>query len=297
MKYNNLFSKKSLVLLLFVVFVVLLTIGLTACTKKIPTTTKTITTTNTSKCSTDDDCAIILAKTLKNCTTPYCAAGTCKTRTAENCCGNKVPEPIENNLTGSKCSCPADYGSCNATIKYEGSTGKLVEAKYINRVCKNDQCLVVYDDASQRNAEFFNIWAGIGFTVNVYVRYPNLFYRTDSMMQVEMKLTDYDDTRVRPPIVINEIRLMEGSTILFRSNPENGLFRVGDSIQNTMIMDFYDFVYPEEQKTVLLSVDYEYTPLTKTSSGGYKAGDVERKTYTVTLRDKITFLDKSRITE
>jgi hypothetical protein len=68
-------------------------------------------------------------------------------------------------------------------------------------------------------------------------------------------------------------------------------------------VSYYDFIYPEEAKSLTLSIDYEYIPLSKktvTVNGKSVVTTiempVERKTYTVTLTDKITFLDKDLIT-
>ena len=290
-------NKNYISTIVIAVLLIVLLVGLTACGKPAPTSKNT--SSSVSQCKTDNDCLTLLNKTLKKCMSAYCGAGRCKTQISQNCCGNNISEEIENGLPGNKCTCPQDYGTCNSTVKYGDSTAKLVAAKYIQKSCLDNQCQTIYDDLSQRNIEFFTAWPSSGFSMNIYINYPNLFYKDNSTMEIELKLTDYDPEKISGPIVINEIRLMESSKILSKINPGIALIDIGQSAKNDITMTGYDFVYPEEYKTVVLNFDYEYVPLQKTTVNGvakYKELPIERKSYTVALKDKITFLDKSLIT-
>jgi len=297
---NVMSNKNTFTTILIALLLIVLVVGLTACgkSKVVPK----VTSNNVSQCKTDDNCVALLGKTLKTCMTAYCTSGTCKTRVTPNCCGNNITEEIENGLSGNKCTCPKDYGVCNATIKYTDSTGRPAIAKYILRKCVENECKVVYDDTMQRDSEFFYIWLGAGFTVNTYITYSNPFYGDNNLLQITMKLKDYEETKLQPPIIITEIRLMEGTKILAKVNPPMSLSYIEQVSNATINVKYYDFIYPEEPKSLLLSIDYEYVPLqakTTTTNGKitttYIELPVERKTQVITLADKITFLDKSLV--
>ncbi|MGV8086080.1 MAG: hypothetical protein ACP5N1_00480 [Candidatus Woesearchaeota archaeon] len=288
-------NKNNILTILIVAVLIISIIGLSACSKP---TTPIKNSSNSTQCRTDSQCITLMNKTLKTCTTAYCTSGTCKTRIVPNCCGNNITEEIENGLQGNKCTCPKDYGVCNVTIKYEDASSRMVNAKYIINECVNDECLIEYDKQIQRDLEFFTIWTGSGFVINAYINYPNLFYKDTSQMDIELKLTDYDTEKISGPVVINEIRLMESSKILSKINPSIALSSIGQTVKRNITMTDYDFVYPEEYKTVLLNLDYEYIPLQKKVVDGetvYVELPIERKSYTISLRDRITFLDKSII--
>jgi hypothetical protein len=293
-------NKNKTFAIIVAILLIVLIVGLTGCSKP-KTTTKTG---NTSQCKTDDTCITLLSKTLKQCMTAYCTSGICKTRIMQNCCGNNISEEIEDGVPGNKCTCPKDYGICNSTVKYTDAVNKLVTAKYIVRKCVENDCRIVYDESLQRDSEFFNIWNGAGFTINTYVTYSNPFYEDNTLLDVTMKLKDYELEKLQPPIVINEIRLMEGTKILSRINPSLTLDTIDQTTNATINVKYYDFIYPEEPKSLILSIDYEYVPLgkkTETINGKSVVSivtlPVERKTQTITLTDKITFLDKSLITQ
>jgi len=289
----------SIALILLVAAVMIFSISLLFKTKSTITTMKNISATANSsmyKCNTNADCVNAMNKTLKTCMSAVCYYKECKAIPTPNCCGNNITESIENGLPGSKCSCPKDYGVCNSTVKFLDSTNKLTTAKYIIRRCIDNQCQIIYDDSMQRDSEFFNIWYGTGFRINIYVRYSNPFYGDNNILQVEMKLNDYDDQFTQPPIIINEVRLMEGTKILAKINPSTALSSIGQTVTNDIAVNYYDFIYPEEPKSLTFSIDYEYTPLIK-KNGVLVQQPVERKTYTVPLTDRVTFLDKSLIPE
>ncbi|MGV8171465.1 MAG: hypothetical protein ACP5OA_02105 [Candidatus Woesearchaeota archaeon] len=298
-----------LTIAIILIISVLLISGITLLTKakpapKIVNTTNTSTNTGGFKCNSDTDCVNMLNKTLKTCTGTICVSRVCRIVPTANCCGNNITEEIENGLPGNKCSCPKDYGICNATIKYMDATNRLTTAKYILRKCVDNECKIVYDDSLQRDAEFFNIWNGQGFRINIYVRYSNPFYGDNNIMQIETKLSDYDPVLIKPPIIINEIRLMEGTKIFAKINPGTVLSYIDQTVTKDITVGYYDFIYPEEAKSLTINIDYEYVPLSrKTERSGEETittfieMPVERKTYTIALTERITFLDKSLILE
>ncbi len=261
---------------------------------------------NPNACQVNTDCIRILGAKLKTCTTPVCGSGACRAEPTPNCCGNNKTDEIEDGKPGSKCSCPADYGACEAAVKYKDANNRLVTAKYITRQCIENECVVEYLDSMQRDTEFFNVWTGIGFKNNIYVRYSNPFYGSNNMLEVEMRLVDYDDKLINlsKSLKINEIRLMEGTKILARITPESRFYTIGDTSLDIITVIFYDFIYPEEPKSLSLDIEYEYVPLvrkTEIVEGKavlvYVDGSIERKTYTVRLTEQITFLNKDIVEE
>lgn len=303
--------------------VLLFCILIIGCSKQETTQSNSTLTTKTTKivkaqCEDDANCTVLLIKSLTKCQAAYCDAGTCKKKTLANCCGNGVNDTLEDGLPGNKCNCPADYGNCTGNLQYESATGRMTSAKYIQYACVSSLisipkttlginntnktvyivpqvCDGVYDDAAQRSSQYFNAFTGPGFTINFYANYDNPFYKNTSTIQIEMKLNEFDDTKIKAPISFTEIRFMEGKNVLYRiPTPKIFLKTIGQSEYAVITLKNYDFIYPEEAKSVSFSIDYEYTPL-KMVDGSLVAQDKQRNIYQTMLSERITFLDKTLI--
>ena len=250
------------------------------------------------QCKKDADCMRVFGSTLGVCQYAFCEKEICRKRPVQDCCGNGVQEEIENNITGSKCTCPEDYGKCEGNLVYMDSRGREQTSSYIFWACNaNAQCEMQYEDTLQKTAEYFTTFAGSGFSFNFYVSYPNPFYHNSSEFRVEYKLTDLDTKVVDPSIKFTEIRLMEGTNILYRAGLNLKFSKVGQTNITMIPMSSYDIIYPEEKKSVILSLDYEYIPLKKTVDADknemYTPMDPERKKYQTTIRDPVIFLEKA----
>jgi hypothetical protein len=252
------------------------------------------------ECQKNDDCTAVFASrgmTATKCQIPTCISNMCAMDTKAQCCGNGLLESTEDGRPGNKCTCPADHGICEPAVSFETARGTFYEAKYFRRTCNSENsCVTENVNELQRNNEFFNSFTGTGFTLNIYVKYKTPFDKGNSQFDVEFKLSQLDPTQVQPPISINEIRIMDGTNVLVRASPVMTFNNVLDTADYNLVINDYSIVYPEEIKTVTLSIDYEYTPLVqKNDENGtlyYDPGIVQRQKYDTSIQE-IPFLDKT----
>jgi hypothetical protein len=276
---------------------------LTACDAVVCTNNICGTTSKADCCLINDECVSILTGNdivIGKCSAPTCSNNMCILRPKVNCCGNNISEPVEDGKKGSKCACPEDWGMCDPRISFQYADGNLGESRYLKRSCNtNNECVVSYVAELQKSNEIFNTMYGAGFSFNIYITYRTPFDKNNSRFDVEVKLIDMDvATMVSPPIIVTELRIMEGSNILTRLTKDLEFKDVDDKSVETLVLNDFSIIYPEELKDVALSIDYEYTPLEQryTSDGMsvvyVPANKPTRSTYFVSI-NQIPFLDKT----
>lgn len=254
---------------------------------------KTTSSSTVKLCKTNTDCV-----TTQTCKTSTCEAGKCVTKTKENCCGNAK---CEADLGETKCGCKVDCGSCNGTILLSASPKTY--SKYLTMRCdKTNICGASYNYAEIKNKEFLNQFTGgNNFKFNIYTYYDIPFDIDKSTFIVDFKMTDIDSTLIKPPLVITEVRIMDGNNIVGRNSDRLSFDKVGVS-RKINITPNYDLSLAEETKSSLsVNVDYEYTPYTKVTNPETKkvenipASNPERVTYKFTISDKIVMVSPKLI--
>lgn len=239
-------------------------------------------------CKSNTDCT-----TTQICKTSTCESGKCVIKTKDNCCGNAK---CEVDLGETKCGCKTDCGTCNGTILLTASPKTY--SKYISMQCdKTNACIASSNPLDVKNKEFLNQFSsGNNFKFNIYTYYDIPFDIDKSLFVLEFKMTDVDQTLIKTPLAITEVRIMEGNTIIGRNSDKIYFSKVSDSKKITIIPT-YDMVLPEESKSGLsVNIDYEYTPYVKVTNPTTKivesipATTPERLTYKFTITDKIVMI-------
>jgi hypothetical protein len=249
-------------------------------------------------CLISDECASILRSngtTLGKCDIPACLNNVCILQPKANCCGNNISESTEDTKRGTKCSCPDDWGICDPVITFQYADGSIGESRYLKRSCNaNYDCVVSYVAELQKSNEIFHTMLGPGFSFNIYITYRTPFDKDNSKFDIEIKLIDLDTrTQVSVPVTITELRIMDGSNILARLAKDLEFEDVDDKSIQTLVLNDYSIIYPEELKNIELSIDYEYTPLVTYDSIEYvPASKPVRSTYSISV-SQIPFLDKT----
>ncbi len=279
-------QKRSMLILISILIAILsLSLLLSGCGAKSTTAAA-----KSSPCKVNSDC-----KTTQACKTPYCSQGFCALKIKDNCCGNGI---CEDTFGENKCLCAADCGSCNGSITI--TTGKTtVTSQYLTKGCdKNKECTAIFDSNKAIAKENLNQFKGTNFGFNLYLGYANPFDLVGNDFSLELKLTDIDPLKIKPPIKINEVRILDGTSIMGRTQTSLEFNKVGDSSKIIMHPN-YNLDQQEETKSSLqVNIDYEYIPLTAktdptTKATIYVEGQPERLTYKYTLSDKVTFVDLS----
>ena len=233
-------------------------------------------------CKVNADCPATNA-----CLQSYCSQGACKTSVKADCCGNSKCDAAEN-----ACVCPADCGTCAGTYQLPDARGKLVNATYLEKRCVKSACVYSYSSDVQKEKDFFNQFAGPGFTFNIYVGYLSPFDLSRSTFNITFSLKDYEVDKVKLPVKINEIRIMEGAQLIAQQAPGDLRFSSVGATQAIGVPVRYDATLPEETKSLQVQIDYEYVPLARNSkTGGLDPSPVDRKTYSFPISDKIVVMD------
>ncbi|MBL7054692.1 hypothetical protein ISS05_02955 [Candidatus Woesearchaeota archaeon] len=239
------------------------------------------------ECQADSDC------TSKTCNNVKCVEKKCRYDIIRNCCGNGMEEATENTKPGNKCTCPADYGTCEGKGKMT-INGREYDATYLKYFCNTgNKCVYGVDEADvietnvvdERDIGFFKL--------ETQTTFNKPFNVLEDKFKFQIKLKDTGEDLV-PPVKITNIQLKEGEVLFGEKILDEKLSKVGDSI-NKDIPVIYRPALIEEERTLSYKLDYEYTRKVKTDrnddgSWNYKE-ELVRDSYEKRFSSKVFFVN------
>lgn len=236
------------------------------------------------RCSVDEDCP--LAGT---CAVAQCVDSYCQVNKEIDCCGNGI---CEDKAGEDVCSCKIDCpGACEGPVEFTLPGGAKQKSKYFNYGCGGgdegeSRCIIRYDLSEIDPREEYHEIKKDNILVGVTIGYIQPFVIKQQKMSIELQLKDFTSEKVKMPLTINEIRVMESTLLLGRKrNINKDLDDISDIYSTTIPLD-YSMGLPEEQKTVSIEVDYQYKSIqTDRTTKLFISKD------TKTLKHRIYFLD------
>jgi hypothetical protein len=241
------------------------------------------------KCDIDSDCPAPTG----SCQTSGCESGFCASSILDDCCGNRRCESGEN-----PCSCPTDCKpACNGSIMVKNTAGKSIPSLYLKKLCNEQktECLVGIDPNKQRELSQFNTHAAPGFGLDITTRYQQPFDKTLSRFVLDFELKSIDLTKVGTPVIVKQVRVMEGTNIVASKDIRVALSTVGDKGTAELEMS-YELSDPELAKSLSVNVEYEYTPLKKVGES-YELLPDKIGDYKYSITQKVTLIDISLATD
>ena len=236
------------------------------------------------RCSIDSDCP--LAGT---CAVAQCVDSYCQVQKKVNCCGNGMCEvKAEEDVCSCKADCP---GTCEGPVEFTLPGGAKQKSKYFNYGCTSKEeskkkCIIRYDLSEIDPREEYHEIKKDNILVGVTIGYIQPFVIKQQEMSIELQLKDFTSEKVKTPLTINEIRVMESTLLLGRKrNIDKDLDDIGDIYSTTILLD-YSMGLPEEQKSVSVEVDYQYKSV---QTDGKTKLFISKDTKT--LKHRIYFLD------
>lgn len=208
----------------------------------------------------------------RTCFTPKCVDGVCDYNPKKDCCGNGLKDKIEDGKPGNECTCPFDYGRC------EGTKGE-----YLEKYCKNNECVWGVSADKIQKLVFSEDKTLDIFDIELLSTYDYPFVIGSSNFTIKITLKD-DDEKLVYPIVFTKFRLFEKNLLLGERTVNLKLTGVGDSLEVIVPFDF-SMNDAEEEKSVTLKVDYEYTRSTS------RGNELYRNDFTESYRDKFMFVN------
>ena len=236
------------------------------------------------RCSIDDDCPLARACEITQCVDSYC-----QVNKKIDCCGNGI---CEDEVGEDVCSCTADCpGTCEGPVEFTLPGGAKQKSKYFNYGCGGSsenakRCIIRYDLSKIDPREEYHEIKKDNILVGVTIGYIQPFVIRQQEMNIELQLKDFTSEKVKTPLTINEIRVMESTLLLGRKrNIDKDLDDIGDIYSTTVPLD-YSMGLPEEQKSVSIEVDYQYKGV---QTDGKTKLFISKDTKT--LKHRIYFLD------
>jgi len=208
----------------------------------------------------------------KTCFFSSCVNGVCNYKPKDDCCGNGIKDKIEDGEPGNECTCPFDYGTCS------GNKGE-----YLEKYCVDNECVWSVSADKIQNLVFSEDKTLNIFDIELLTKYDEPFVIGSSNFVLKITLKD-DDEKLIYPIVFTKFRLFEKNLLLGERTTRPKLYRVGDSLEVIVPFDF-SMNEAEEEKSVTLKVDYEYT---KSTTHG---NELYRDDFTESYRDKFIFVN------
>lgn len=220
-----------------------------------------------------------------------CVDKKCSYTIIKNCCGNKLKEETENGKTGSKCTCPEDYGKCEGKGKVKIGS-KTYDAQYLKYFCENDECIFGVDKEDITKATLLDERDFKYFKIDASTTFNRPFDTKKDSFNFQITLTDTSDDLVLP-VKINKITLREGEVLFGEKSVGRTLNNIGDKITAEVPMT-YGLDQPEEEIRLSYKLDYEYTKKVKDKrleDGSYTyKEEVVRDDYENRFQTKIFFV-------
>jgi hypothetical protein len=203
-------------------------------------------------CESAGDC-----KVSGNCSVADCVNGQCQIQKKADCCGNGICEEASGE---NFCTCASDCpGSCEGPVDFILPGGTKQKAKYFEYGCSKTRCIIRYDLTEIDPREEYHELSKDNIVMGLTVSYIVPYVIRQQKMGIELELKDFDKEKVRMPVQINEIRIMENNLLLGRERNINyGLKNISKKFYTEIPID-YSMSLPEEQKSVSIEIDYQYT--------------------------------------
>jgi hypothetical protein len=202
------------------------------------------------ECEVNSDCSD------RACSTVSCVDKQCKYNSVPNCCGNGIPESLENGKTGNKCTCPDDYGVCEGKGEIEAGV-RTKYTEYLKYLCdENQQCVFGVDKedvrpislVDEREFSFFKLETTITFNDPFDVNTGNFKFRF---------VVKDDDEDLVFPIKLTKIILTDGEVLFGEKNLEILLNGVRDTASISVPVS-YRLDQLEEERRLSYKLDYEH---------------------------------------
>jgi hypothetical protein len=232
------------------------------------------------QCSVNNDCRLASNK----CDISRCVKARCVLEVGPNCCGNGECEASSGE---NKCSCPVDCGKCSGKVKYDviGSRGpKQVNASYAIYYCEDSECKIGVDNSVVTQLSLMptnNIDEAGAFTAETLTIMNNPFIIGNDKVTVRIRLTDLNPAVTSMGIIFTNIQIVSGSELMGERVIVKKMITVGQLLEETFSLNSSQSLV-EEDKTIYIKVDYEYT-----LQG--KAAPI-RNSYKAKLADKVWFI-------
>lgn len=216
-------------------------------------------------CGSEPECEYNSDCNAKECFTASCVDGECKNQPQPNCCGNLIKEEGEN-----ACSCPTDV-----TEKCEGEVvvrttdmGNEITSEYLEYMCKDDKCVTGIDEDEQREIPLtFDKNFG-RFKLSFEVRFNEPFNIDSDTIKIEGKLRSFTDA-FKPPVKINEIKIIGGETLYGGKDLDAQLNEEGDSFSVNVPIDYVPEALEKEER-LRMKLFYEETYIINQETGETK---------------------------
>ena len=224
--------------------------------------------------------------------TASCVKKKCQYSAVKNCCGNGIPEKLENGKQGDKCTCSEDYGICEG-IGQLTIRERQYDAAYLKYICSpNKKCIFGVDPkditesklVDERDISFFILETQTAFNKPFNVLADNFKF--------QVKLKDAGEDLVLP-VKITNIQLKEGEVLFGEKILDKTLNSVGSTINAEIGVD-YRPTKIEEEHSLGYKLDYQYTKKVKTTRNNgtwdYKE-EIVRDSYERRFSSKIFFVN------
>jgi hypothetical protein len=211
---------------------------------------------NCTTCDDDSGC-----KTKQKCVDPSCVNGECVFEQKEDCCGNGI---CEEDSGENICSCKEDCGdNCTGEVQFITDRGFPQKAKYFEYACARGECQINYEVAEIDPRQAYHDVRSTNLVFGLQLDYIQPFEINHGKMQIELQLKDVETDLIQLPVEVTDIRVLEGTMLLGRIPRLSKKFnKIGDVLEFELPLS-YSMKLPEEQKTIMVTVDYQYMGLVK----------------------------------
>lgn len=205
-------------------------------------------------CSSSSECKESLdCGTPRGCIESYsCLDGICNTNWKENCCGNNIPEEIEDGKIGNECTCPQDHGPCQISTEYN--------VEYFEAGCDDENiCAVDVKSGIQKKEEVSVNLDLRDIKMIMKVSFDSPFDIKSSVFDVEFELTDIGTNIIEPKITKIQVESVENrkAISLGEKDINKKLWMVGSKINDEVFLRF-EPKSPVEDLQINFQIGYEY---------------------------------------
>ena len=203
------------------------------------------------ECKKDVDC------TAQSCFSVACEDRMCVKTPQPGCCGNLMCEDEENS-----CSCSLDCKKpkCEGKVITREVGSKKYYADYLKYMCVEDTCMRTFDKTNINKIPLLSEKTVNNMDIEIGATFNKPFDLTEDKIMVTITLKDFDDSKVKMPFKIKNIKVMSGDILYGQLNVNKELLQVGSGIKEFVQLSYKPEELEIEQK-LELKVDYEVTKL------------------------------------
>ena len=215
-------------------------------------------------------CAKAECKTSADCLSSKCAISKCQGKKCEytpiqNCCGNGVKDSLEDGKTGSRCTCPQDYGKCEG--KGNTSVGlRHQDAVYAHYYCDSgSKCVLGVESKDIVPQNFLDTLDQGFFKATSILKYGKPFDMSQESFEFKLTLDDAGKDLVLPIKLIGIRLLFSGessrSELLIAEKGLDAALEIPGSTITIMVPLNLNYRPPEVEEIgqIRYVIDYAYT--------------------------------------